>query len=1026
MYYNNYNLRKAMYGMEMDQPSQDSETSQQQILQFMMQMKQQGFTDVQIVEELIGMGIPDDQAPGIVTAFNNQLQRQMQMKKPAGMQQQGMQQPGMQQGMMAWGGRVPRADLGMQVPMFGTGSLETLPNVENYPSYDAFKQSYDNYLNSVLTNTTTMSMEQLMDQVIAEPDTTAGAGNEETNKVIKQGNAVIVNPFSDTLDIPMPTQGTKDSIGIPTDNQINQGEQIILNDQNKTDYPWYVTGPGYLLGAYLGNKAIGYGYNKSKVPIQRRWGNVGEIDRSKLSEAELKNFKASQTAYMNEVLARGYTRGKYDINRLLENGATLEEAKEMLKDIPTKERWQEMNKTRRRPASSSSTNESESDFEIVPINEGTPTSSTSTETPTSSTSAEQENLRLPKDKETLEKQLSFLESDAGKNYYFTTNWDTNALKFEIDNDQYEIPLTEEEMKERKEIWDKWDNTPENERRANLNKNNQKIVERAIKDRKDRLSLFTSDAGTSTQTGGAETAGAETTGTETTGSTETTPKEKSKGPVAQNQKTVAELIAEAKQKGATGQFEVFNNQQEAQRIEEERVRAENEKQATENKTKEQIEQEKKDQKRRENAANYQKRQQAGKNKGKKGRRKEEGGEAGPFIPQYGDISYGANLPKYGLGSDYSVNYAYGGDVYETAGQVDNCLCPEYDCKCPPGYNVRKGREKAAADLVSQGYTEHMTPFYNDLFGYVNKGVRSDGTVSPFRALAGSVGATLAHPEVWFRKRHNIPEDVAYSNQNPYGQTPYTYNIFGREHTWYPDQYVKPIPKKERRSDDPFPSNRKLNRMQRKMDRQIQRGIKRQGDCWGGNCYENSEMTMSEDGGAYTGTWNGNQGFEDGGFYNPFQPVNPLSRFVYAEGGMTPEEAMMMQQQGAAATEQGMPPQQGEQASQISEEQMQQVVQMVIQMMQQQMPPEQIMQNLVQQGVPEELAQQAVEMVMQQIQASQQGAGPAQPQQQAPPQQMPMGMYGGGMYAQGGMVGQEMEVTEEELKELRRKGIKFEIN
>jgi len=179
----------------------------------------------------------------------------------------------------------------------------------------------------------------------------------------------------------------------------------------------------------------------------------------------------------------------------------------------------------------------------------------------------------------------------------------------------------------------------------------------------------------------------------------------------------------------------------------------------------------------------------------------------------------------------------------------------------------------------------------------------------------------------------------------------------------------------------------------------------------------------DGGAYTGTWNANQGFGVGGAYVPDYassayglPQFEMGAPIYADGGMSPEEAMMMQQQ------QGSAPM----------DQQQQVVQAVMQMLQQGMDPNQIMQQLVQGGVPPQMAQQVLMMVMEQIQGGQGGIGggepngvqqpmaPASPEQGMEGMQMPEGMARGGMTP-----GWEGEVTMEQLEDLRRKGIKFDI-
>ena len=154
-----------------------------------------------------------------------------------------------------------------------------------------------------------------------------------------------------------------------------------------------------------------------------------------------------------------------------------------------------------------------------------------------------------------------------------------------------------------------------------------------------------------------------------------------------------------------------------------------------------------------------------------------------------------------------------------------------------------------------------------------------------------------------------------------------------------------------------------------------------------------------------------------------PQYELGAPTYADGGMSPEQAMMMEQMGA----QQAPPQQGGPQQQFDQEQL---MNAIAQMMQQGMQPDQIMQQLVSMGVPEVMASELLKLVMQQMQ----GAMPTGMEQQGsmppggmPPEGMmppPMGMYGGS-YANGGMVGQEMEVTPQQLEDLRRRGIQFEI-
>lgn len=167
---------------------------------------------------------------------------------------------------------------------------------------------------------------------------------------------------------------------------------------------------------------------------------------------------------------------------------------------------------------------------------------------------------------------------------------------------------------------------------------------------------------------------------------------------------------------------------------------------------------------------------------------------------------------------------------------------------------------------------------------------------------------------------------------------------------------------------------------------------------------------------SGTSSAGQSFEYGGLY----------KFI---GGGDPSEEMM-----PPFPEQA--PSQGGGGGQGQFDQ-QQVIQAVFQMLQEGIPPEQIMQQLIQGGVPQEIAQQLIQMVMQQVQGGgaeggQEGMGGGEPngvqQPQAPagPEQGMQGMPMPGGMARGGMTtGWEGEVTMQQLNELRKKGVKFDI-
>lgn len=203
--------------------------------------------------------------------------------------------------------------------------------------------------------------------------------------------------------------------------------------------------------------------------------------------------------------------------------------------------------------------------------------------------------------------------------------------------------------------------------------------------------------------------------------------------------------------------------------------------------------------------------------------------------------------------------------------------------------------------------------------------------------------------------------------------------------------------------------------------------------------------------------------------------------YPDGGqISPEEQAAMAQQGAPDQSQQAPPDQSQPGADQGQQQapdqqqgggqdQQQIVQAIAQMLQQGIQPDQILQRLVQMGVPQDQAQQLLQAVMQQMQGGQPQQGPQQgpqeeqaegPQGQEAPQQeaaegQPGMMYGGNyayggvsnlhkfvgrgypqqpdleqihnsyMKARGGMIGHEMEVSPSQLEELRKQGYKFDL-
>jgi len=114
------------------------------------------------------------------------------------------------------------------------------------------------------------------------------------------------------------------------------------------------------------------------------------------------------------------------------------------------------------------------------------------------------------------------------------------------------------------------------------------------------------------------------------------------------------------------------------------------------------------------------------------------------------------------------------------------------------------------------------------------------------------------------------------------------------------------------------------------------------------------------------------------------LNSANMNYYQDGG-----EMMM----AAAEQQGggMPPQEqgGMPSQQDVAAQQQQIIQFIVQLLQQNIPPPQIIQQLVEAGLPEDEAAQLVNAVLQQIEAQTQGPSPEEQMMMQQGQQEPQG-------------------------------------
>ena len=140
--------------------------------------------------------------------------------------------------------------------------------------------------------------------------------------------------------------------------------------------------------------------------------------------------------------------------------------------------------------------------------------------------------------------------------------------------------------------------------------------------------------------------------------------------------------------------------------------------------------------------------------------------------------------------------------------------------------------------SDAYTA-MAPFYKTLYEAANKYENPEtGETSALNSLRASAKAFIKHPEVMFMKRHNLPEEIANENQNPYGVEGFsTSTPGGGLKDWYPTQWGEPIK---------LPGIGKFfgeiggdigDFFERiKIGRQTRRGIRSQRKCFYGKCYD----------------------------------------------------------------------------------------------------------------------------------------------------------------------------------------------
>lgn len=171
---------------------------------------------------------------------------------------------------------------------------------------------------------------------------------------------------------------------------------------------------------------------------------------------------------------------------------------------------------------------------------------------------------------------------------------------------------------------------------------------------------------------------------------------------------------------------------------------------------------------------------------------------------------------------------------------DCPCPEYNCKCPEGYE-RLGNATLVKQLDSINGLSAMQPFYDDLYAAANK-YGKDGHVSGFNAARAVAKSFIKHPNVLFMKRHLLPGNVG--DANPYGVEGFTSGK--RNRPWQPSEWAEPL--KERAH--PIQNWLEKIRFENEDNKMRRRGMRDAGKtgCWGANCYDNEIQDQAEYGGS----------------------------------------------------------------------------------------------------------------------------------------------------------------------------------
>ena len=290
----------------------------QKVMQFVAQSLQQNIPPQQIAQQLMQVGMSQEQAMQLMQMVAQQMQGMAQEQAPA----------------MAYGG-IPYAAMGMEMsPEFGTGMVAAMPDIQSYPSYNAYNQAYMQYLN----------------QLSANPTTTVPPAGTQAPPTTMEGlpEGMTINPVTgmiertqpvadpDLQQFQQPKLSSEDSTKkVALDSAFKNTKpstilQAQIDEETKPPsqgFPWW---PVLGTGIGIGGAYLGYVGGKAAIKyLNKKYGTLKDVDTSRWNKEDWDKAMKRREFLQEKIVSRKvYT--KNDVNNLVLTGMTRKDAIDFL------------------------------------------------------------------------------------------------------------------------------------------------------------------------------------------------------------------------------------------------------------------------------------------------------------------------------------------------------------------------------------------------------------------------------------------------------------------------------------------------------------------------------------------------------------------------------------------------------------------------------------------------------------------------------------------------------------------------